>query len=174
MANQRKEKHLGVENPDDGNDLRWKQLTAHGNDAFAGGNHEEATNLYNAALKEARRLFHLALRGAEIESVPILVISYHNAAENERTLGRESKALELYSLAFEEIVGTAESLSAPTALRATCVRNLSHALSPLVLLMRETGAEAQVIASLVKRARRVALAADIEAQDTPAPQTTRH
>lgn len=150
-------------------DFRWKELTQQGNRAFNDGDFEEASDTYEAALQEARRLLELALQGAQIEAVPVLVISYHNAAENWQALDRPEKAVQHYRSAYERIVGIAESGSALLPVRAACVRNLSHALSPLIAALSETGASEETISRLVTRARRIAL--DLP---HPSPEHTRH
>jgi tetratricopeptide (TPR) repeat protein len=140
----------------DGDDFRWKQLTERGNRAFASGDHQNALADYDAALLEAQRLFALARRGASLEAAPILVISCHNAAENWLQLGDSSKALAFYRLAYEGIVTAAETTSAPRPFRSACICNLSHAMTPLIALLRNSGAANSDIAAIVARARRVA------------------
>lgn len=165
---------LGTVSPDMGkadacNDVRWKQLTHEGNRAFNDGDLGEASSLYDAALQEAMRLLEHALKGAQIEAVPILVISHHNAAENWQALDKPDKAVQHFRAAFDRIIAIAESDAAPFPLRAACVRDLSLVMSPLISALSETGASEITIAQLVTRARRVAL--DLP---NPSPEETRH
>ncbi len=153
----------------DGDEFRWKQLTQQGNQAFNDGEHELASDVYAKALAEALRLLDRALQGLDIEAVPILVISYHNAAENWQALGQADKTVQHYRAAYDRILDIAESESAPLPARAACVRNLSHAMSPLISTLTETGGSEQTIAQLVTRARRAAL--DLP---DPSPEQTRH
>lgn len=153
-------------------DRRWEQLTAHGNDALVEGKHEQASQLYEAALKEAHALLGYVLSGAEYDAIPILIISYHNAAENELKRGRRDKALEHYRTAFEHVVGTAESVSTPPALRDICLRNLTQSLTPLISLLQESQESEQIIATLIERARRVALTPGGVTSDTRASENT--
>lgn len=165
---------LGIVSPDlrkagACDDVRWKQLTHQGNRAFNDGDFAEASDLYDTALQEAVRLLERALKGAQIEAVPILVISHHNAAENWQALDKPDKAVQHFRAAFDRIVGIAESDAAPFPLRAACVRDLSHVMSPLISALSETGASEKTIAQLVTRARRVALNLP-----NPSPGQTRH
>ena len=165
---------LGIVSPDlreagACDDVLWKQLTDQGNVAFNDGDFGEASRLYDAALQEAVRLLDHALKGAQIEAVPILVISHYNAAENWQSLEKPDKAVQHFRAAFDRIVAIAESDTAPFPLRKACVRDLSLVMSPLISALSETGASEITIAQLVTRARRVAL--DLP---NPSPEETRH
>lgn len=153
-------------------DRRWEQLTAHGNDAVAEGNYEQASQLYEAALKEAHERLGLALGGVENDAIPILIISYHNAAENEQKRGRREKALEHYRSAFEHVISTADSASASPALREVCLRNLTQTLTPLISLLQDLSESDQIIEALIERARRVALTPGGVTSDTLASENT--
>ena len=173
-ANKTMAAKLGIDCPglleaDRCDDVRWKELTHQGNHAFGRGNFEEASDLYAAALQEAVKLFERALQGDQIEAVPILVISHHNAAENWQALDKPDKAVQHFRAVYDRIVGIAESDAAPFPLRTACVRDLSHVMSPLISALSETGASEKTIAQLVTRARRIAL--DLP---NPSPEETRH
>lgn len=116
-------------------DARWRHLSNDGNSAFFAGDDARAKELYGRAVEEAERLFAAALLGssAASEIAPVLLtISLHNSAALERRLGHRGASSAMVEAAFDRLVATASSAKAPLALRASCAKNLRHALAGII------------------------------------------
>ncbi len=141
--------------PDD----HWRKLMANGNAAFRAGDLKEAVAYYLSGFTEAEGLLHSAAAGMahpESDPAPALVVAASNAARVHGDRGDHAKAQEILQRATVLLRTIISDVTAPPALRTSCLQHLNRALADLIGCMRRAGADANSIAQEIDAARRVA------------------
>lgn len=141
---------------------RWRELTLDGNARHAALDYGRAGELYVAALVEAEAVLSRELREAQSPQIigPVLLtISHHNLAQLARMQAKPLIARRHVLLAFERLVGLAETAEVPLCIRTSAARNLRPALEELLSDLR-TRRHEQHGSRLIARARAVVQAVE--------------
>lgn len=148
-------------------DALWMALMERGNRAFRADDMTSALAAYLDGLFEAERLLRLAVCGiadADSEPAPALVVAAENAANVYARREQSAKARDVLQHATELLRSAVADRSAPSEVRAACLKHMNRACVSLMDRMRQNGENEDLIARMISPVRQAAedCLADVE------------